>query len=235
MKQVVNKQNRFIYLTLALVGMLVTGAVAEVFPQKWLVVIIEVSSVIFFLIALISLQSDGPWFKRLLTFVGVILVVVIARNAAGIYQLDYLYLFLLLVFFTMAAWQVGKQVLLTGSVDINKIIGSIALYMLLGMIWAVLYTMLLEIYPGALKGIDTLPWPENLSRTAYFSFVTLTTLGYGDISPATPMAEVLVYLEAITGVFYMAIVVASLISAVRQQKSVNAPAAVDPDTAGNTD
>ncbi|MCV5959457.1 potassium channel family protein, partial [Escherichia coli] len=47
---------------------------------------------------------------------------------------------------------------------------------------------------------------------AYFSFVTLTTLGYGDISPLTPLAQVVVYLEAITGVFYMAIVVSSLVS-----------------------
>ena len=50
------------------------------------------------------------------------------------------------------------------------------------------------------------------SNAAYFSFVTLTTLGYGDISPLTPLAQVVVYLEAITGVFYMAIVVSSLVS-----------------------
>nr|WP_269764034.1 potassium channel family protein [Shewanella benthica] len=47
---------------------------------------------------------------------------------------------------------------------------------------------------------------------AYFSFVTLTTLGYGDISPISPFSQVLVYMEAIAGVFYMAIVVASLVS-----------------------
>jgi voltage-gated potassium channel Kch len=47
----------------------------------------------------------------------------------------------------------------------------------------------------------------------YFSFVTLATLGYGDISPASPIAQVIVILEAVTGAFYMAIVVASLIGA----------------------
>jgi voltage-gated potassium channel Kch len=225
----IKEENHFIYLTLALVGMLITGALSELFPQQWLIVIMELSSVLFFLIALLSLQYDATRFKQLLTFIGIILLVVIARNAAGIDELDYIYLFLLLVFFVMAAWQVGKQVLLTGSVNANKIIGSIALYMLLGMIWAILYTALLEVSPGALKGIDTLPWIENVSRTTYFSFVTLTTLGFGDISPATPMAEVLVYLEAITGMFYMAIVVASLISAVRQQKTGSTAREKSPD------
>ena len=53
------------------------------------------------------------------------------------------------------------------------------------------------------------------ARVSYrvISFVTLATLGYGDISPASPIAQVIVILEAVTGTFYMAIVVASLIGA----------------------
>jgi len=54
-------------------------------------------------------------------------------------------------------------------------------------------------------------WYDNFADVAYFSFVTLTTLGYGDISPIVPIARFLVYMEAIVGVFYMAILVASLI------------------------
>jgi voltage-gated potassium channel Kch len=52
----------------------------------------------------------------------------------------------------------------------------------------------------------------------YFSFVTLTTLGYGDISPVTPVAQVLVVLEAVTGMFYIAIIVASLIGAAMRHR-----------------
>ncbi|MCP4237541.1 MAG: two pore domain potassium channel family protein [Aestuariibacter sp.] len=50
-----------------------------------------------------------------------------------------------------------------------------------------------------------------IAGLTYYSFVTLTTLGYGDISPVTPIARFLVFMEAIVGVFYMAILVASLI------------------------
>jgi len=48
-------------------------------------------------------------------------------------------------------------------------------------------------------------------RFVYFSLVTLTTLGYGDIAPATPLAGILATLEAVVGVFYIAILVAALV------------------------
>jgi voltage-gated potassium channel Kch len=65
--------------------------------------------------------------------------------------------------------------------------------------------------------VEAANWYDNLPTMTYFSFVTLTTLGYGDISPAKPMAEVLVVLEAITGMFYLAIIVASLVGARRDR------------------
>jgi hypothetical protein len=65
--------------------------------------------------------------------------------------------------------------------------------------------------PGACNGLEQAPWYENFSAVAYYSYVTLTTPGYGDISPVVPIARFLVYMEAIAGVFYMAILLASLI------------------------
>jgi voltage-gated potassium channel Kch len=85
------------------------------------------------------------------------------------------------------------------------------------MIWSIFYTVLLEISPHALKGVDPGTWYDNYPTATYFSFVTLTTLGYGDISPATPIAEVIVILEAVTGMFYLAVIVASLIGAMRNK------------------
>jgi len=79
------------------------------------------------------------------------------------------------------------------------------------MIWAMLYLLIAEALPGSFNGVPQAPWLENFSTATYFSFVTITTLGYGDILPVTPLARFLVTMEAIVGVFYMAIVVASLI------------------------
>ncbi len=142
----------------------------------------------------------------------------ITRDVTNYQHFNFVYMFLLLVFFVTAAWLVGKKVLLTGHVDINIITGSIALYLILGFIWAILYTFLVQLEPEAIRGLEPENWINALSTMTYFSFVTLTTLGYGDMSPVTPIAQVLVILEAVTGMFYFAIVVASLIGAARNQK-----------------
>ena len=105
-----------------------------------------------------------------------------------------------------------KQVFFIGDIDGNKIVGSLTLYILLGLIWATIYLLLLVLDPQAFSGIEIGHWQEIFSRVAYYSFVTLTTLGYGDILPANHIAEFFVYMEAIVGVFYMAIIVSSLIS-----------------------
>jgi hypothetical protein len=56
-------------------------------------------------------------------------------------------------------------------------------------------------------------YADNFSVAVYFSFVTMTSLGYGDISPAAPIAQVATILAAISGAFYMAVVVATLVGA----------------------
>ena len=86
-------------------------------------------------------------------------------------------------------------------------------FLLLGFIWAIFYLLILEVTPTSFSGIELTTWKENLPEVMYFSFVTLTTLGYGDVLPISPLARFLVYMEAIVGVFYMAIVVSSLVSA----------------------
>lgn len=122
------------------------------------------------------------------------------------------------VFFYGTFQSLVRQILFTGQIDTNKLIGSLALFLLLGLMWAVAYLFLLELDPQAFNGLQAIKWEDNFSNSAYFSFVTLTTLGYGDISPVTPIAKTLVYLESIVGVFYMAVVVSSLVSSKLERK-----------------
>ena len=75
-----------------------------------------------------------------------------------------------------------------------------------------IYLLILSFDPQAFSGIEAANWQQTFARVSYYSFVTLTTLGYGDILPTNHIAEFFVYMEAIIGVFYMAIIVASLIS-----------------------
>jgi len=138
-------------------------------------------------------------------------LVVVLRAAVDSVSLQWLYLLLLLVFFLFAGWQTAHQILFTGPVDGNRIIGAIALYLLIGLVWALLYAMIDLMMPGAFNGIDSDQWATNIPDFTYFSFVALSTLGFGDISPINPVARALVYLEAQFGQFYLAILVASLI------------------------
>jgi hypothetical protein len=107
------------------------------------------------------------------------------------------------------------QVFREGPITIHRISGAIAVYLLIGLIWAFVYQFIALQSPGAFKlpaspeayTADTLQ-----SSLLYFSFVTLTTLGYGDILAVHPSARMLVMLEALTGQLYPAILLARLVS-----------------------
>ena len=102
------------------------------------------------------------------------------------------------------------EVLFGKSVDANRVAGSVCVYLLLGLNWAFVYSFLYVVDPTSFVGLAETPGDDFLSLL-YYSFVTLTTLGYGDISPGTPIARALAYLQAVSGVMYVAILVASLI------------------------
>jgi len=79
--------------------------------------------------------------------------------------------------------------------------------------WSTAYTVLEFSQPGSFKGLTELVSPVWNPDWIYFSFVTITTLGYGDITPLTQTARTLSFLEAIVGQFYIAVLVAGLVSA----------------------
>ena len=100
-------------------------------------------------------------------------------------------------------------VLRRGPITTRRIEGAIAVYLLLGFTWAQAYELVALWHPGAfagaLDGEGSQPW-------TYYSFVTLTTMGYGDIMPLHPLARALAVLEALTGQLYLAILLARLVS-----------------------
>ena len=81
---------------------------------------------------------------------------------------------------------------------------------MLGLVFGITYTVLETLLPGSFANIPEQPKAIS-SSLFYYSYVTLTTLGYGDIVPLRPLARTIAYLEAIVGVFYMAILVGSMI------------------------
>jgi hypothetical protein len=75
--------------------------------------------------------------------------------------------------------------------------------------------------PGSFHGLTATEIGNQLSELLYYSFVSMTTLGYGDLTPVKPLARTVAYLEAIMGQFYVAVLVAWLVGMYLSGKSPN--------------
>jgi hypothetical protein len=107
------------------------------------------------------------------------------------------------------------QVFGDGPVTGHRIRGAIVIYLLLGAIWALLYQVVALTIPEAFRLPEGVSGdaPDALQRLLmYFSFITLTTIGYGDITPVHPVARTLTILQGLTGQLYPAITLARLVS-----------------------
>jgi len=104
-----------------------------------------------------------------------------------------------------------REVLRSRTVNGETIQGAICGYLMLALCWSFLYALVETSRPGSFHGLEVTE-PVEATRFIYFSFVTLTTLGFGDAYPLTDGAQSLVTLQAVVGQFYLAILVARLVA-----------------------
>lgn len=98
------------------------------------------------------------------------------------------------------------------NITLDLIFGSLIVYCFLGIAWAFLYSLVDCFSPGSFGNIITeITFQEKMSHFFYFSFVTLSTLGYGDITPVTEFTRSLTIIEAVTGQIYLVVMVAWLV------------------------
>jgi hypothetical protein len=100
-----------------------------------------------------------------------------------------------------------------GKVNLHRIVGAILLYLDIGLIFVALFCFIALLEPSAFTGLQ--PLSDNLAvagNLIYFSFVTLTSVGYGDIVPLHPFARGLANIEAIIGQLYPATLLARLVT-----------------------
>jgi hypothetical protein len=111
-----------------------------------------------------------------------------------------------------------KQVVFGTEMNTNRLVGAICVFLLLGIIWSLAYSLVELAVPGSFSGFGAGEDPGSETSWLYFSFVTLTTLGYGDITPESATARTLAFLQAVVGQFYIAVLVAGLVSAYISEK-----------------
>jgi hypothetical protein len=118
-----------------------------------------------------------------------------------------------------------KHVFRAGPITADRIRGSIVGYLLIGVLWCVAYQLIYFLVPGAFNVPDKAAIvPRSLShRFVYFSFITLTTVGYGDITPVYPVARTLASMEGLIGQLYPTILIARLVSLQISSQTSDAP------------
>ena len=112
-----------------------------------------------------------------------------------------------------------RFVLRAPSVNTEVLCASISAYLMLGLLWTVAYWLVAQVNPNAF-GFNTGP-KETMSgfNAFYFSFITLSTVGYGDITPVSKVARWLAATEAMTGLLYVTVLIARLVSLYSTPKS----------------
>lgn len=194
-------------LLLFIVG---TAALPETGPARFLELVLLVGTLV---VALVELRVDGQ--SRLVPIVlaaGVIFVTV-ADHAIRLRHLPVIASILVAIF---AGAVVGLAYALVMRPDrsvSDRIVGAICVYLLIGLAWASLFETLDSVVPGSFRFPADTAWATpGTVRYRYFSFVTLATLGYGDVTPQTALAGTLAALEAVSGQLYIGITVARLVA-----------------------
>jgi len=125
---------------------------------------------------------------------------------------------LILIAFVVA--NLLRFVLRAPSVNVEVLCASISAFLMLGLLWTVAYWLVDQLDPAAFA-FNTNEGRQSISgfNAFYFSFVTLSTVGYGDITPVSKVARMLAAMEAMTGLLYVAVLIARLVALYSSPKS----------------
>ena len=109
-------------------------------------------------------------------------------------------------------WVVARAVFAAGRVSYHRVIGAVLLYFTIGFVFVALFTFVRALSPGSFSNLSLIDQASLPSDLVYFSFTTLTTVGFGDIVPVHPFARSLTNVEAIFGQLYPATLLARMVS-----------------------
>jgi hypothetical protein len=159
--------------------------------------------------------------RRSLVIIGLLALPALVAISVG-YAVDRPYLVAVAaascaLFLIYTALVVLGDVFRRGRIDVERLFGAMCVYLLLGLAWTFLYEMIDVLDPGSFRE-SGLPEPfvesdpqRNLYHFVYYSFVVLTTLGFGDITPLSQPARTATWLEAVVGQLYIAVIIGRLV------------------------
>ncbi len=211
-------KNNFFYLLGGLLFLFVLAPVLHLFVGTALEVellrsLMLVAFSLFTVISVWSFYREGVIFQVGLGLAALNVVAAVTRIPFPIPAVELCAVVLVIAFSMLSCFMAGRHVFNWRDTDLNCLTGAVCVYLLLGLIWALVYELMAFLWPnGSFQGLSLQDNSFQFDSFLYFSFVTLTTAGYGDITPLNPIIRTIAYLEMITGQFYMAILVSGLVA-----------------------
>lgn len=157
----------------------------------------------------INIINGNKKIKRASLFVAILFVFLSTIKHISMYKYLFILTFsLFAILLAVILFNVIKMLITTKEVKANLIAGAISGYLIMGICLAFFYSSLNAVNPN----FSTLAASDvSFQKLMYFAFVTMTTIGYGDIYPVSPMAQTASFMAGIFSQFYMAVVVAVIV------------------------
>lgn len=205
------KQNKFLGLLVFIIGMMIINPILKVEFGN-------ISLHIFFSLILAFtfstvLEKKKYWMMALYLFIPALFFDWINYFIPN-FILDMIGYGFALVFIGYILYLLSPEVFKPKDLGFDHILGSVSIYFLIGMFWAIIFMVLQTVNEYSFVGLNQV----DLEELLYYVYVTQTTLGYGDIYPVSATARTMSVLAAISGQFYMAIMVAGLVGMFLQKK-----------------
>ena len=216
----IDKLGNYIYMLFCLLILIIVGPALSHQFESGAQIFIQIMFVSVMLIGVWSLNMERVWFRIGIGLAIIALILSIVNYFASSKIIFVVGLTVSLSFLLLSIYLAVRDILFSGKITSNKIIGSLCIYLLIGIIWGLIYIFIALLFTKPFNGITQASEYAQMWDYFYYSFVTLTTLGYGDITPSMPITRSLAYLEAICGQFYLAILVASLVGAYLAERDI---------------
>ncbi len=216
----ISAQNKYTQLLIILVSNFILAPFLRGNFGELVLSLISVYAIII-IVKTFSLKSKFLRLYAIIASTTFLLEVIGRLELSNLFPIAFLLLIQLIyiLYLSIAAILILRDIFLSPKTTLDNIRGGVCVYLLIGFIWSLLY--------GITASLDTEAFSqpiieaESYGRAVYFSFTTLTTLGYGDIIPVSPLAKMLTNLEAIIGQLYPSILMAILISDYLSQRKSN--------------
>lgn len=201
---------------------IITVFVIPVFPGAYLNLLFSIAITGIFFFAVLSLRNDKKFLIRISVFLTLALWVAFFSKFQ---MVNIIFRSLNFFFFVFLVLSLIKQVSSTATVTFKVIVDSITGYLLLGFAFSLIVAIISTKIPGAYNtnfsaNLDK-DMLEPMQDNIYYTFMTFTTTGYGDITPTHPISKSLAVLISVSGQLYVAVIIAMLVGKYASTKKSN--------------